>query len=145
MRLIMGGLSDNKCIEDIHRDIRKKQKAGPHQKLSLFRVQKIVSDCKVIDERQWRHSAQVDREAFTANFRGCPSFSAKKLANAKANRLPQHFSRILGKGKLWKTLSERNLVQSAAAWAWTREYKSQMLSNKNIMTIVIIKMVAIQY
>ena len=122
LKLIFGGISDNKCIEDLHKHVRKKQKAGPNEKLTLCRIQKIVNEAPVISERRWKHTASVDRVSFLSDFRrSVKGFHAKNLCYpSKRHKLPPRFSRIMKKHKTWKALSEKTLAASSAGWAWVR-------------------------
>ena len=133
LHLLFAGIADNKIIEDIHKDVRKKQKSSAaNQQMTVSRVQRIVNQSRVLDERQWAHPAKVDKDAFTHNFRGTKRFANRVHSNPKTNKLPKNFSRILSKRKSWKSLSESNLIASAAGWAWIREYKQMSLSQQKV-------------
>ena len=134
LQLIFGGLGDNKCIEDLHKFVRKKQKAGQNEKLTLCRIQKIINEAPVISERRWLHTASVDRLSFLSDFRrSVKGFRAKNLCYpSKRHKLPPRFSRIMKKNKTWKALSEKTLAASSAGWAWAREYKKKHLAQSNV-------------
>lgn len=131
LRTMLCTLPDSKCVEDSHQVVRLAQRAQGNEKLTLGAVQYICQTSKVFSSRDLKHGPQVTYHAFHDQFNGAKPVPTCEF-HASKHKLPKLFGNILGK-RDWIALTEPNLANSAAAWAWFRHYMNAKLSSDAIM------------
>ena len=131
MKALLETLPDSKIVEDCHQVARTAQKSRGNEKLTSQSLQGILLSSEVFASRDLEHRAAIDRNVFMAEFPATKAMQVNKALHASSHRLPKQFSAIMDK-KLWPTLSEPNLIQSASAWEWLRHYMSNKLSQSGI-------------
>lgn len=114
-------LPDAKIVEDSHQVVRTAQRSNANERMKTTTVQSLLQNSKVLSSRELKHGAQLDRETFVGEFGRTGKLSYKEVFSCHGHRLPEVFGDIMAPKK-WPTLSEPNLVQSAAAWKWLRHY-----------------------
>ena len=130
LRALLEILPDSKIVEDCHQVARTAQKSRGNEKLTAQSLQGLLLSSEVFASRGLDHRAAINKAVFMAAF---PTSKAavNRMFKASNHRLPKKFSQIMNK-KLWPTLSEPNLIQSAAAWEWLRHYMSNKLSQSGV-------------
>ena len=129
LRVLVQKLPDTKCIEDLHQRIRSKQNSRSNDKLSLGCLQNIVIFSNIIEQRKLKHPAALSKQVFRQQYRSTKArnYNEKKMMRAKGHKLPKRFSRLMDPKIAWQSVTESNLVRSAAAWSWARKYHKRRL------------------
>ena len=98
----------------IRRDAKSKSVSS---KQKAARIQEQIVHSDTIEHREIRHPAAIDKEAFLEQFPIQKSTYAVRRHISLRHRLSKKWSKLMGR-KVWRTMSEITLRQSAAAWQW---------------------------
>ncbi len=127
LRNLMSVMPDTKVIEDIHQRIRLASKQNANQKQTRIEIQNCILNSGVFAQRGVPHTAELDKASFMSRWKRTNANSNwRKVFDASAEKMPAHFSKIMGP-KTWPTLSEDVLARSSAAWSWLRHFVGQNL------------------
>ncbi len=77
-RLLRGLLvvfPDNKLVEDLHQTIRSHARANANMRMTRGRVQDLVTNSRVLETREIRHSSAVTEREFIAKFKRTKAIS----------------------------------------------------------------------
>lgn len=69
LRGLLEVFPDNKNVEDVHNSIRSEVKSSGNARVRLDRVQHCVRDSGVLEARNVKHSAMVDKDTFIREYR----------------------------------------------------------------------------
>eukprot|EP00435_Cladocopium_sp_Y103_P019001 s2135_g4.t1 len=125
---LVGGFADSKIVEDIHQTLRASTGAKANEQLRSSTVQTVLQSSDALEKRNLPHPAALSKEQFMALWGfSRTDFKPRVDFKAQLHRLPKEYSRIYGQ-KTWSTVSEVQLIRSAAGWAWLRYYLDQVLT-----------------
>lgn len=124
-------LPDAKIVEDCHQVVRTAQKSRGNEKLTTTTVQALIQNSKVLTSRRLKHGSKITRETFMTDYPRAKKIIVNKIFNARSHKLPKSFGDILAR-RDWASLTEPNLVQSAAGWQWLRHYMDQRLAESGV-------------
>ena len=132
LRFLTATFPDSKIVEDCHQLLRTATGPKAHQKLTGTCIQQLLTNSDILECRDMAHPAKLSREKFLRywhkakdDFRANPEFVAAH------HKLPKEMSKVLA-AKTWDTISEQQLVVSAAAWSFLRYYSQNNLSTQNV-------------
>ena len=124
-------LPDSKIVEDLHGHVRIQRNSQKNKRQTVHQIQELVTQSKVLSERNIRHPAAVDRNCFVQMFKRTPDRKRKRRYFASVHQLPERWSTIMGR-KNWGSLSEEVLLRGAAAFAFLKFYKQYKLKDRGV-------------
>ena len=124
-------LPDSKIVEDLHGHVRIQRNSQKNKRQTVHQIQELVTQSKVLSERNIRHPAAVDRNCFVQMFKRTPDRKRKRRYFASVHQLPERWSTIMGR-KNWGSLSEEVLLRGAAAFAFLKFYKQCKLKDRGV-------------
>lgn len=135
LRSILGSLPDAKVVEDVHQRLRVSQQKHSNDVMTRTKIQMIVNQSGVLEERGVKHVGKVTKDSFIAQWPSTKTdFKSKTMMNlkSKTHKLPKLMSKMLSKVRTWPALSEANLAASFSAWFWLRYYRNELLHRENV-------------
>lgn len=135
LQAILGNLPDAKVVEDVHQRLRVSQKKHSNDAMTRAKIQMIVNQSGVLEERGMKHVGKINKELFIAQWPSTKTTSqTKQLMNlkSKTHKLPKLMSKMLAKVRTWPALSEGNLTDSFSGWFWLRFYRDESLHQKDV-------------
>ena len=132
LRFLTATFPDSKIVEDCHQLLRTATGPKANQKLSGTCIQQLLTNSDILECRGMAHPAKLSKEKFVRHwhkakddFRPHPEFVAG------LHKLPKEMSKVLSV-KTWDTVSEQQLVISAAVWSFLRYYCQNNLSTQDV-------------
>ena len=122
-------LPDSKIVEDLHGHVRIQRNSQKNKRQTVHQIQELVTQSKVLSERNIRHPAAVDRNCFVQMFKRTPGRKRKRRYFASVHQLPERWSTIMGR-KNWGSLSEEVLLRGAGAFAFLKFYRQFKLKDR---------------
>lgn len=130
LNALLTTLPDAKIVEDCHQVVRTAQKSRGNERLSTTTVQGLLQNSVVLSSRHLKHGAQINQDTFFSEFQGAGRLNARQVFGGSC-KLDKEFGNILAPKK-WPTISEPNLIVSAAAWQWLRHYVKNKLAQSGV-------------
>ena len=85
-------LPDSKIVEDLHGHVRIQRNSQKNKRQTVHQIQELVTQPKVLSERNIRHPAAVDRNCFVQMFKRTPGRKRKRRYFASVHQLPERWS-----------------------------------------------------
>ena len=113
-------LSDNKCVEDLHRHMRLIERAAGRKSITNISRARACYDSGVIEGRGMRH-IKVTRDRFVAAWSRRRSLTTNWRFKSSRHKLNPRWTKIMHK-RTWVSTTPESFRACLAAWSWARTY-----------------------
>ena len=119
-------LPDNKIVEDVHQPIRLHGKGNVNRKQKSLRIQDIIANSRVLEQRGVRNVGAVDKTLFLKQYTKTKRVDTSRLFKCRTHKLPVEWARMCHYNKTWASWSEDTIQKAAAAWHWLHYYLREL-------------------